>query len=117
MSVEKVKEFFKRLEDDEAFRDDFLKDEKLEKGNYKAICKAASTKGYEFTAEDFKAAKEEMKDTELTHEQLEKVSGGVSICISIGESLTCSSISTYYQTCAHQAYSEMVSGCSAPALA
>ncbi|MGE4267233.1 MAG: Nif11-like leader peptide family RiPP precursor [Deferribacterales bacterium] len=76
MSAEKVKEFFKRLEDDEAFRDDFLKDETLEKGNTEAVCKAASAKGYEFSADDLKAAKEEMKDTELTDEQLDKVSGG-----------------------------------------
>ncbi|MGE4267227.1 MAG: Nif11-like leader peptide family natural product precursor [Deferribacterales bacterium] len=78
MSVEKVKEFFKRLEDDEAFRDDFLKDETLEKDNYEAICKAAFVKGYEFTLEDFKAAKEEMKDIELNENQLAGISGGVS---------------------------------------
>ncbi|MGE4267229.1 MAG: Nif11-like leader peptide family natural product precursor [Deferribacterales bacterium] len=76
MSAEKVKEFFKRLEDDEAFRDDFLKDETLEKENTEAVCKAAAARGYEFSAGDFKAAKEEMKDIELSHDQLEKVSGG-----------------------------------------
>ncbi|MGE4267234.1 MAG: Nif11-like leader peptide family natural product precursor [Deferribacterales bacterium] len=79
MSVEKVKEFFKRMEDDEAFRDDFLKDETLEKGNTESVCKAAAARGYEFTADDLKAAKEEMKDTELTYEQLDKVSGGFKI--------------------------------------
>ncbi|MGE4267223.1 MAG: Nif11-like leader peptide family RiPP precursor [Deferribacterales bacterium] len=99
MSVEKVKEFFKRLEDDEAFRDDFLKDEKLEKGNYEAICKAASAKGYEFTAEDFNVAKEEMKKTELTSDQLEKIAGGagLGICFVGGYGSWYSSESGYHE--------------------
>ncbi|MGE4267230.1 MAG: Nif11-like leader peptide family RiPP precursor [Deferribacterales bacterium] len=81
MSVEKVKEFFKRLEDDEAFRDDFLKDETLEKSNTETIFSAAAARGYKFSADDLKAAKEEMKDTELTNDQLDKVSGGVGLGI------------------------------------
>ncbi|MGE4267225.1 MAG: Nif11-like leader peptide family natural product precursor [Deferribacterales bacterium] len=119
MSVEKVKEFFKRLEDDEAFRDDFLKDETLEKDNYEAICKAAFVKGYEFTLEDFKAAKEEMKDIELTHDQLDKVSGGIpgDLLCAVPPIGGCSSAATYYSTCEHQAWAEINSGCSAPALA
>ncbi|MGE4267231.1 MAG: Nif11-like leader peptide family RiPP precursor [Deferribacterales bacterium] len=84
MSVEKVKEFFKRLEDDEVFRDDFLKDETLEKGNTETIFRAAAALGYEFSADDLKAAKEEMKDIELTNDQLEKVSGGFGFAFCVG---------------------------------
>lgn len=75
MSVENVKSFFKRLEEDEAFRDEFAKSGTLEKGNRESILKAAAEAGYGFTADDLEEAK---KDT-LTDEQLDKVAGGVDL--------------------------------------
>ena len=75
------------MEDDEAFRDDFLKDETLEKDNTKAIFRAAAARGYEFSAEDLKAAQDEMKATELSDEELEKIRGGsygVGFCFRYG---------------------------------
>jgi len=86
MSVENVKAFFEKIEKDEKFREEFLKNEKLEKGNPETIISAASEAGYTFTNEDFEAAKKELDARELTPEELEKISGGIGIgfCIQCG---------------------------------
>jgi predicted ribosomally synthesized peptide with nif11-like leader len=77
MSVENVKAFFKKLETDEAFREEFAKSELIEKGNQESILKAAEAKGYSFTMDDLKQAQEEHKDSELSEDDLDKVNGGV----------------------------------------
>jgi len=76
MSVENVIAFFKRMEEDEIFRNEFVEIERAEKGNIEAILKVAAEKGYAFTMEDLKQAQEEMKEEELSDNQLEKVAGG-----------------------------------------
>jgi len=79
MSVENVKAFFEKIEKDEKFREEFLKNEKLEKGNPETIISAASEAGYTFTNEDFEAAKKELDARELTPEELERISGGIGV--------------------------------------
>ena len=86
MSVENVKAFFKKLETDEVFRDEFTKSEMLKKDNKESILKAAEANGYPFTMNDLKQAQEEMKDIELSEDELEKVAGGAGfgICLLVG---------------------------------
>ncbi|MGE4267237.1 MAG: Nif11-like leader peptide family RiPP precursor [Deferribacterales bacterium] len=76
MSVENVKAFFKRIEEEEDFRNVFLKNEKLEKGNPDSILDAAAQAGYPFTTEDLNQAKEELKNSELSEEELQRIAGG-----------------------------------------
>ena len=73
MSVENVKAFFKRLEEDEAFRAEFAQNKMLEKGNQESILKAASEAGYPFSSEELKQVKSEP----LTEEQMVRVAGGL----------------------------------------
>lgn len=84
MSVENIKSFFKKLEDDENFRNEFLKNGKIEKDKPETILMAASEAGYPFTMEELETAKKEEK--ELSPEELEKIAGGigVAICFNLG---------------------------------
>lgn len=86
MSVTKAKEFFKRLEDDVVFREAFLKDETLIKGNPDTIFKSAAKHGYEFSKADLDEVKKELKSIELSDEQLEKINGGFGfgLCVLAG---------------------------------
>ena len=72
MSIENVKAFFKRIEEDEAFRNEFAQNRAIEKGSQDSLLKAAADAGYPFGIDELKQVKSEP----LTDEQLTKVSGG-----------------------------------------
>jgi len=86
MSVENIKSFFKKLEDDENFRNEFLKNGKIEKDKPETILMAASEAGYPFTMEELETVKNEEKEKELSPEELEKIAGGygIGLCFNIG---------------------------------
>jgi predicted ribosomally synthesized peptide with nif11-like leader len=86
MSVENVKSFYKRLEEDEEFRAEIAKDETLKDLDIGKLVTVASKDGYEFTETDFEKAKEEYGDTELSEAELEKVAGGLGygVCVFVG---------------------------------
>ena len=83
MSVENVKAFFKKIEEDESFRKELADKGALEKGNKDSIFKAAADAGYPFTKEELEQAKAEP----MTDEQLASVAGGTfaSNCLIIGQ--------------------------------
>lgn len=86
MSVENVNGFFKKLEQDEGFRDRLAKDERLKEKSFHSIMAVAGAEGFPFNEDDFIQAQEEMKNMELSDEELEKVAGGlgIGICAAIG---------------------------------
>ena len=59
MSVENVKGFYKRLEEDEEFRTEITKDETLKDLDIGKLITVATKHGYEFNEADFQKAKEE----------------------------------------------------------
>jgi predicted ribosomally synthesized peptide with nif11-like leader len=65
MSVENVKSFYKRLEEDEEFRTKVTKDETLKDVDLGKLIRVASKHGYEFTEADVKKAREEEEDENL----------------------------------------------------
>jgi predicted ribosomally synthesized peptide with nif11-like leader len=85
MSVENVKEFYKRLEEDEAFRTEIAKDETLKDITMDKLIAVAGKHGYEFAKADFEMARNELKEKfesgELSESELEKVTGGIGLGI------------------------------------
>jgi predicted ribosomally synthesized peptide with nif11-like leader len=77
MSVENVRSFYRRLEEDEEFRTEIAKDETLKDLDMGKLITVATKHGYEFTEADFDKAKEEFSATELSKAELEKVAGGI----------------------------------------
>jgi len=86
MSVNNVIDFFKRMEEDEVFREEVLKDESLDPKNSVTFLAMAKEKGYDFTMEDLEEAKKSMEDTQLSDKDLESVSGGqgYGVCFMLG---------------------------------
>lgn len=70
MSVENVKKFYQKMEEDEAFRTAVANEDSLNTENVVAV---AARHGYEFTAADYAAA---MEDNELSDSELEQIAGG-----------------------------------------
>jgi predicted ribosomally synthesized peptide with nif11-like leader len=72
MSLEKAKSFLNKAEEDAALR------EKLEalEGDGKAAVKLGAEFGFEFTAEEFAAAMDELYYGELSDDELEDAAGG-----------------------------------------
>ena len=83
MSVENVVNFFKKLEQDEAFRIKLAKDERLKNKSFDSLRTVAAAEGFSFSEDEFKQAQEDMKDIELSEEELDKVAGGVGIGIGV----------------------------------
>jgi predicted ribosomally synthesized peptide with nif11-like leader len=77
MSVENVKAFFKKIEEDESFRKEVLKAPTPKSADEKTtrLQKIAADAGFEFTGEDLTKAQLDLKK-ELTEDDLEKVAGG-----------------------------------------
>jgi predicted ribosomally synthesized peptide with nif11-like leader len=73
MSVENVREFYQRMEEDEAFRAEIAIDGTLKDTIADRVVAVAARHGYEFTAADYAAA---MEDSELSDSELEKIAGG-----------------------------------------
>jgi predicted ribosomally synthesized peptide with nif11-like leader len=73
MSVENVKEFYKRMEEDEAFRTEIANDDTLKDTIVDRVVAVAGKHGYEFTETEYAAA---MENSELSDSELEKVAGG-----------------------------------------
>ena len=73
MSVENVKKFYKRLEEDEAFRTEIANDETLKDVIMDRLIAVAGKHGYEFTETEYAAA---MENSELSDSELEKIAGG-----------------------------------------
>lgn len=69
MSVENVRSFIKRLEEDEAFRTEFMKNSVKDEADF---IKYVADAGYPFTADDMAQVRAES----LSDEQLEAVAGG-----------------------------------------
>lgn len=74
MSAENVRAFFKKLESDEAFRNEFMQNSSVAKGSADSIYKAAADAGFPFTKEELKLAKSSCR--EMSDEELDEVSGG-----------------------------------------
>jgi predicted ribosomally synthesized peptide with nif11-like leader len=72
MSLEKAKSFLNKAEEDDALR------EKLEdlEGDSAAAVKLGAEHGFEFTAEEFNAAMDEMYYGDLSDDELEDAAGG-----------------------------------------
>jgi predicted ribosomally synthesized peptide with nif11-like leader len=70
MSVENVKKFYKRMEEDEAFRTAVANDTTL---NTEEVIAVAARHGYEFTETEYAIA---MEDSGLSDSELEKVAAG-----------------------------------------
>jgi predicted ribosomally synthesized peptide with nif11-like leader len=72
MSLEKAKSFLNKAEEDAELR------EKLEalEGDGKAAVKLGAESGFEFTAEEFAAAMDELYYNELSDDELEDAAGG-----------------------------------------
>jgi len=86
MSVDNIKAFFKRLEEDEKFREDFKNSVDIDRENPSSLAVAAEKAGYSFTMDEWMQLRQETIDSELSESELEKVSGGhgVGICLIIG---------------------------------
>ncbi len=71
MSMEEIKRFTKDLEESKSLQAE------LKENGYEihAVASFAESKGYSFTADEFKSHLEQAKD-ELTPEDLEKIAGG-----------------------------------------
>jgi len=76
MSADNVRAFFKRIEEDETFRNEFLKSESLDNENKDSYLKIAAAMGYSFTAEELEQTKAEMDNEELSDDELDNVAGG-----------------------------------------
>lgn len=84
MSVENASAFFKKLEEDEAFRTRILKDERLKNATPETILGVAEAEGFPFTLDELKQAQEALKDVELSDEELEQVVGAGGACYIFG---------------------------------
>lgn len=86
MSKENVFAFFKHLEQDEDFRNEFMQDSSLDKNKPETILAAAANRGYPFTLDELETAREEAKEMELNDDDLKKVAGGwgFGICNVVG---------------------------------
>jgi predicted ribosomally synthesized peptide with nif11-like leader len=73
MSVENVKKFYQRLEEDEAFRTAVANENSLNDAAAEKVVAVAARHGYEFTAADYATA---MEDSALSDSELEKIAGG-----------------------------------------
>ena len=73
MSVENVKKFYQRLEEDDAFRVAVANENALNDAVTEKIIAVAGKHGYEFTETEYAAA---MENSELSDSELEKVAGG-----------------------------------------
>jgi predicted ribosomally synthesized peptide with nif11-like leader len=89
MSKENVFAFFKHLEQDEDFRNEFMQDSSLDKNKPETILAAAANRGYPFTLDELETAREEAKEMELNDDDLKKVAGGAGfgICFVVGYGL------------------------------
>jgi len=76
MSVNNVKAFFQKMEEDEQFKNEIMNIEKKFKNDGEAMLKAISEKGYSFTSEDYTNVMKNMD--ELSEADLDKVAGGTS---------------------------------------
>jgi predicted ribosomally synthesized peptide with nif11-like leader len=70
MSVENVKKFYQRMEEDEAFRAAVANENS---SNTEKVIAVAARHGYEFTETDYAAA---MENGELSDSELEQIAGG-----------------------------------------
>ncbi|MGE4267239.1 MAG: Nif11-like leader peptide family natural product precursor [Deferribacterales bacterium] len=84
MSIESANAFFKRLEEDKDFREEFLKNDRLVKDNIGSVITLAAQAGFIFTAEEVEIAKNEINNRILSEDQLDKVSGGMSYVYGCG---------------------------------
>jgi predicted ribosomally synthesized peptide with nif11-like leader len=73
MSVENVKAFYKRIQEDEEFRAQINQDETLKNLDIAKLITFASKHGYEFTEADIKKHKEGYRKPLLTEDQLELI--------------------------------------------
>lgn len=75
MSVENVKAFFKRLEEDAEFGKEFL-DSGFIKDDVESLIGTAAKLGFSFTKDDLDSVRSAKADGELNEDKLSGVSGG-----------------------------------------
>ena len=73
MSVENVKKFYQKLEEDEVFRKEIVNDDTLKDVIMDQVVAVASKHGYAFTKADYATA---ITDGELSDSALDNIAGG-----------------------------------------
>ena len=99
MAKENVKKFYEKLANDKALREKLAKAQESYTGDLNdrqtivetVFLPIAKEAGFDFTAEELKAAERELVEEKgISEEELENVSGGGGLCIFIGGGSDCS---------------------------